>query len=72
MDRKVFRKLIDDTIVSYRQQYQSLLQSVDKQLAYTLIQSKIYGFADCLRQLQVVELWTIPHICDELIGEITA
>lgn len=71
MDRKQRNKLIADTIVSYRQQYQSLLQIAPKQLAITLIQSKIYGFVDCLCQLRLIEVWTIAHLCDELIGEIT-
>ena len=72
MDRKQRNILIADTIVSYRQQYQSLLQTVSKELAYALIQSKIYGFVDCLRQLRLIEVWTISHLCDELIGEIIA
>lgn len=72
MDRKQFNKLIAETIASYRQQYQSLLQTINKELALALMQSKIYGFVDCLRQLQVVELWTLSHLCDELIGEVTA
>lgn len=70
MDRKQRNKLIDDTIVLYRQQYQSLLKTVNKELASNLMQSKIYGFVDCLRQLRVVELWTLPPICDEMMSEI--
>lgn len=70
MNRKQRNKLIGDTIVLYRQQYQSLLKTVNKELASNLMQSKIYGFVDCLRQLRVVEIWTLPHICDEMMSEV--
>lgn len=72
MDRKQYNKLIADVIVEYRKQYQGLLEIGSKEFAFALMQSKIYGFVDCLRQLRLIEVWTISHLCDELIGEITA
>lgn len=72
MDRKQFNKLISETITEYRKEYQSLLKTGLTELAKYFIQSKIYGFVDCLRRLQVVELWKLSHLCDELIGEVTA
>ena len=72
MDRKQINKLISETIAEYRKEYQSLLKTGLTELALYFIQSKIYGFVDCLRQLQVVELWRLSHLCDELIREVTA